>query len=100
MVENHSVELTDEPTTLYNFQVEDFHTYYVGGFRILVHNAGDAYKRPSGCGNPCRCSLPPDILSCPDKSSHSKMYSENLSQAQQTDPSPEILSIRTEKNVP
>ena len=47
LVENHSVELTDEPTTLYNFQVEDFHTYYVGGFRILVHNAGDAYKRPT-----------------------------------------------------
>ena len=48
LIENHSVELTDEPTTLYNFQVEDFHTYYVGSFRILVHNPGDAYKRPSG----------------------------------------------------
>ena len=40
LVEKFNVELTDEPTTVYNFQVEDFHTYYVGGFRILVHNAG------------------------------------------------------------
>ena len=48
LVENFDVELTDKPVKVYNFQVEDFHTYYVGGFRILVHNAGDAYKRPSG----------------------------------------------------
>ena len=39
LVENHSVELTDEPTTVYNFQVEDFHTYHVGCFYVLVHNA-------------------------------------------------------------
>ena len=38
LVENHSVELTDEPTTLYNFQVEDFHTYYVGENSVYVHN--------------------------------------------------------------
>ena len=48
LVENFDVELTDKPVKVYNFQVEDFHTYYVGGFRILVHNSGDAYKRPSG----------------------------------------------------
>ena len=29
LVENFDVELTDEPTKVYNFQVEDFHTYYV-----------------------------------------------------------------------
>ncbi len=39
LVENHSVELTDEPVTVYNFQVEDFHTYYVGENCVLVHNA-------------------------------------------------------------
>ena len=39
LVENFAVELTDEPTTVYNFQVEDFHTYYVGKNGILVHNA-------------------------------------------------------------
>ena len=51
LVENHSVELTDEPTKVYNFQVEDFHTYYVGENNILVHNAGKEYKIPkSGTG--------------------------------------------------
>ena len=45
MVENHSVELTDEPTTVYNFQVEDFHTYYVGRLGVLVHNAGKEYGK-------------------------------------------------------
>ena len=41
LVENHSVELTDEPVTVYNFQVEDFHTYHVCTLGVLVHNAGD-----------------------------------------------------------
>ena len=41
LVENFDIELTDEPTTAYNFQVEDFHTYHVSGLGVLVHNAGD-----------------------------------------------------------
>ncbi|MDR2493463.1 MAG: HINT domain-containing protein, partial [Coriobacteriales bacterium] len=32
-------ESLDEPVTVYNFQVEDFHTYHVGTLGILVHNA-------------------------------------------------------------
>ena len=44
LVENFDVELTEEPTTVYNFQVEDFHTYHVSGLAILVHNAGDDYR--------------------------------------------------------
>ena len=44
LVENHSVELTDESTTVYNFQVEDFHTYHVGCFYVLVHNASKDYS--------------------------------------------------------
>ena len=39
LVENHSVELTDEPTTVYNFQVEVFHTYHVGENGVWVHNS-------------------------------------------------------------
>ena len=31
--------MTEKPVTVYYFQVEDFHTYHVGEFRILVHNA-------------------------------------------------------------
>ena len=39
LVENFDVELTEEPTKVYNFQVEDFYTYHVGCFYVLVHNA-------------------------------------------------------------
>ena len=46
LVENHSVELTDEPVTVYNFQVEDFHTYHVGKCRLLVHNANCNQEKP------------------------------------------------------
>ncbi|MBT9625789.1 hypothetical protein GPK54_10840 [Ruminococcus bicirculans] len=44
LVEKFNVELTDEPVTVYNFQVEDFHTYHVSGFSVLVHNASNEYK--------------------------------------------------------
>ncbi len=29
----------DEPVATYNFEVQDYHTYYVGSEGILVHNA-------------------------------------------------------------
>ena len=45
LVENFDVELTDKPVKVYYFQVEDFHTYLVGGFGLLVHNADDTYSR-------------------------------------------------------
>ena len=32
-------ELLESPIQVYNFQVEDFHTYYVGNTGVLVHNA-------------------------------------------------------------
>jgi len=41
LVENFDVELTEKPVTVYNFQVEDYHTYHVSGLGVLVHNAGD-----------------------------------------------------------
>ena len=44
LVENFDVELTGKPVTVYNFQVEDFHTYYAGGLGVLVHNASNEYK--------------------------------------------------------
>ena len=44
LVENHSVELTDEPVMVYNFQVEDFHTYHVCTLGVLVHNASRKYS--------------------------------------------------------
>ena len=39
LVENFDVELTGKPVTVYNFQVEDYHTYHVSCFGVLVHNA-------------------------------------------------------------
>ena len=32
------VEEYDEPVTIYNFEVEDWHTYYVSDIGVLVHN--------------------------------------------------------------
>ena len=31
-------EILESPITVYNFEVEDFHTYYVGESAVLVHN--------------------------------------------------------------
>jgi len=45
LVENFDVELTGKPVTVYNFQVEDFHTYYAGGLGVLVHNASNGYNK-------------------------------------------------------
>ena len=41
LVENFDVELTDDSVKVYNFQVEDFHTYHVCTLGVLVHNASD-----------------------------------------------------------
>lgn len=39
LVEDMKLETTEIPTPVYNFQVEDFHTYHVGKNGIWVHNA-------------------------------------------------------------
>lgn len=39
--------LHDETVKVYNFQVEEYHTYYVGDSCLLVHNAGTGYTSPS-----------------------------------------------------
>ena len=38
MVEAIEHELLESPITVYNFEVEDFHTYHVGSASVLVHN--------------------------------------------------------------
>ena len=38
IVEQVQHELLENPETTYNFEVEDFHTYYVGEEPVLVHN--------------------------------------------------------------
>ena len=44
LVENFDVELTEEPVKVYNFEVEDFHTYHVCTLGVLVHNASKDYS--------------------------------------------------------
>lgn len=39
IVEDRKLEIFDEAVKVYNFQIEDFHTYYVGENCIWVHNA-------------------------------------------------------------
>jgi hypothetical protein len=38
-VDDCYIEECDFPTTVYNFQVEDYHTYFVGQSAVWVHNA-------------------------------------------------------------
>lgn len=35
---NKEIEILDTPENIYNFEVEDYHTYYVGNNGILCHN--------------------------------------------------------------
>ena len=37
-VESARTEITDTPVTVYNFQVEENHTYFVGDENVWVHN--------------------------------------------------------------
>ena len=40
-------EILDIPVTVYNFEVEDFHTYFVSSSGILVHNKAMKSKAPN-----------------------------------------------------
>ncbi len=40
--------MTEEPVKVYNFKVEDFHTYFVGNCKIWVHNNDCVKKVESG----------------------------------------------------
>ena len=38
LIENYNIEETENLVDVYNFQVEDFHTYFVGDCAVWVHN--------------------------------------------------------------
>jgi hypothetical protein len=38
VVEQIQRELLENPITVYNLEVADFHSYFVGSVRVLVHN--------------------------------------------------------------
>ena len=44
VVEKVQHEILEQPIKVYNFEVEDFHTYYVGDTGVLVHNTCSAVK--------------------------------------------------------
>ena len=46
-ITNVETECYDEPVTVYNFEVMDWHTYYVSELEVLVHNA-DCSNAESG----------------------------------------------------
>ncbi|HRK47242.1 MAG TPA: polymorphic toxin-type HINT domain-containing protein [Nocardioides sp.] len=43
-----SITRTTDRETVYNFEVEEFHSYYVGSLATLVHNCPRVVKTPSG----------------------------------------------------
>lgn len=45
VVEQVQHELLESPETTYNFEVEDYHTYYVGDTSVWVHNVCKAAKK-------------------------------------------------------
>ena len=47
-IEKTQLETQKLPVTVYNFEVEDFHTYYVGDESVLVHNSCKPIGRQIG----------------------------------------------------
>ena len=45
VVEKVQHELLESPVKVYNFQVEDYHTYYVAESGVLVHNSCSDFKK-------------------------------------------------------
>ena len=50
VIEQVQHEILEAPVTVYNFEVEEFHTYYVSNAAVLVHNRCDTYIPPNGGG--------------------------------------------------
>ena len=44
VLEGKKLEITDKPVKVYNFKVDDFHTYHVAHIGVLVHNASSNYS--------------------------------------------------------
>ena len=51
IVEKVQHELLETPVSVYNFEVEDYHTYYVGGTSVLVHNECGRPMSPKKVGD-------------------------------------------------
>ena len=60
------IELEERQEVVYNFQVEDYHTYYVGENSILVHNDCPEDKAPTEAGSASKYSGDLEQVSKPD----------------------------------
>ena len=74
VVEKIQHEILENPVTVYNFQVEGYHTYYVSDSGVLVHNTchpnGKYEDAPyhSATGNPVKSAKPIDGQTALDNS--------------------------------
>lgn len=50
IIEQVQHEILERPIAVYNFEVEDYHTYYVSKQNVLVHNSNCGYKPTKGGG--------------------------------------------------
>ena len=46
VIEKFFIEETEEPVDVYNFQVEDYHTYFLGENKVWVHNKNCKPRSP------------------------------------------------------
>lgn len=85
IVEAHDIEQCENPITVYNFKVEDYHTYFVGKSCVWVHNDMCQPKDvPDGMGQ------------YKDKKGHHPMAKKAFEGAEGYDPN-QALSISSEK---
>ena len=66
-VEEHNIELTEEPVEVYNFNVDDAHTYFVGENAVWVHNAECKPRQPKS-----------DLIDKVDNPDGSTTYTKNV----------------------
>ena len=67
IIEDYYIEFTEEPVSVYNFQVEDFHTYFVGDCAVWVHNKNCKPRSPKS-----------DVLDKVENSDGSITYTKNV----------------------
>ncbi len=94
VVEQVQHELLESPETTYNFEVEDFHTYYVGDISVLVHNACKAAKK---AGLPTKGKVRGPLI---DSAAHLRHIFSRLLLAEKLDVHPvhlEFFAIADEK---
>ena len=76
VVEQVQHELLESPVKVYNFEVEDFHTYYVGESSVLVHNmcAEEFIRSPKNAKQVIKYLKKAGFVEVSRKGSHIKLY--------------------------